>query len=123
MPNMRQFLRYAAIGAIATCVHYAILIVCVESARWPAWLGSGYGAAIGAQFAYLGNRWFTFSYRANVGLSWLRFQILALVGALLGMAIVATMVHFGLYYLLAQMLATATVMVITYVLNKTWTFR
>ncbi|MCZ4314656.1 GtrA family protein [Comamonadaceae bacterium G21597-S1] len=120
---MRQFLRYAAIGAVATCVHYAILMLCVEGGHWPAWLASGYGAAIGAQVAYLGNRWFTFAYRANIGLSWLRFQTLALVGALLGMAIVATVVHFGIYYLLAQMLATATVMVLTFMLNKAWTFR
>ena len=46
-----------------------------------------------------------------------------MVGALLGMAIVATVVHFGVYYLLAQMLATATVMVMTFMLNKAWTFR
>ena len=120
---MRQFTRYAAVGVLATLVHYAILIVCVERARWPAWLASGCGASIGAQVAYLGNRWFTFSSRAGFGVSWLRFQILALAGALLGMMIVALAVYLGIHYVLAQMLATGIAMVLTFLFNRSWTFR
>ncbi len=120
---MRQLIRYACVGAVATAAHYAILIVGVQWAHWPAWLASGYGAAIGAQVAYLGNRWFTFAYRAGIGASWLRFQVLALAGALLGMAIVAVAVRGGLYYVLAQMVATGIVMLLTFVLNRIWTFR
>ena len=86
-------------------------------------MASGYGAAIGAQLAYLGNRWFTFAYRADIGTSWLRFQALALVGALLGMVIVAVAVRLGIYYVLAQMAATGIVMLLTFVLNRAWTFR
>lgn len=122
-PGMRQLMRYVSVGAVATVAHYATLIACVEGAHWPAWLASGYGAAIGAQFAYLGNRWYTFAYRAGIGASWLRFQALALAGALLGMAIVAVGVRVGIYYVLAQMVATAVVMLLTFVLNRAWTFR
>ena len=120
---MRQLFRYVSVGAVATAAHYAILVACVQWAHWPAWLASGYGAAIGAQVAYLGNRWFTFAYRAGIGASWLRFQVLALAGALLGMAIVAVAVRGGLYYVLAQMVATGIVMLLTFVLNRIWTFR
>lgn len=121
--TVRQFVQYLAVGAVATLVHYACLVWCVERAHWPAWLASGCGATIGAQVAYLGNRWFTFGTRSRVGLSWLRFQVLALSGALLGMAIVAVAVRGGLYYLLAQLLATALVVMLTFVLNRAWTFR
>ena len=38
-------LRYTLVGALATAVHYAVLVVCVETARWPAWLASGNGIA------------------------------------------------------------------------------
>ena len=120
---MRQLIRYASVGAVATATHYAILIACVQWAHWPAWLASGYGAAIGAQVAYLGNRWFTFVNRARIRASWLRFQALALAGALLGMVIVAAAVQVGIYYLLAQMLATGIVMLLTFFLNRAWTFR
>ena len=120
---MRQLVRYGSVGAVATAVHYAILIACVQWAHWPAWLASGYGAATGAQVAYLGNRWFTFTDRAGIGASWLRFQALALVGALIGMAIVAVAVRLGGYYVMAQMAATAIVMLLTFVLNREWTFR
>ncbi|MBP9929635.1 MAG: GtrA family protein, partial [Rhodoferax sp.] len=57
---MRHLLRYATVGVVATAVHYLLLIACVELAHWDAWLASGYGAAAGAQVAYLGNRCFTF---------------------------------------------------------------
>ena len=120
---MRQLIRYASVGAVATAAHYAILIASVEWAHWPAWLASGYGAAIGAQVAYLGNRWFTFAYRAGIGASWLRFQTLALAGALLGMVIVALAVRIGIYYVLGQMAATVIVMLLTFILNRAWTFR
>jgi len=120
---MRQLLRYAGVGAAATLVHYLLLIACVELAHWKAWTASGYGAAMGAQVAYLGNRWFTFAHRGSLSTSWLRFQILALTGAVLGMGIVALAVHLHLYYLLAQMLATVLVMGFTFTLNRWWTFR
>ena len=120
---MRQLFRYAVVGAVATVAHYLIMVVCVEVAHWQAWLASGYGATIGAQIAYLGNRWFTFSSRASMGATWLRFQLLALAGACAGMVIVALGVHLGAYYLWAQMAATLTVMLLTFVANRAWTFR
>ncbi len=63
---MRHLLGYATVGVVATAVHYLLLIACVELAHWDAWLASGYGAAAGAQVAYLGNRWFTFAHRGNL---------------------------------------------------------
>lgn len=120
---MRQFFRYGAVGAVATAAHYLLLVLCVEGADWPPWLASGFGAAVGAQVAYLGNRWFTFAHRGAVSASWPRFQTTALAGALLGMAVVAVAVRLGLYYVLAQMLATALGLVLTFGINRVWTFR
>jgi len=116
-------MRYASVGVLATLVHYLLLVACVELGHWKAWIASGYGAAMGAQVAYLGNRWFTFAHRGNLPASWLRFQILALAGAVLGMAIVAAAVSMQLYYLLAQLLATLLVMGFTFTFNRIWTFR
>lgn len=120
---MRQFVRYLQVGTVATVVHYAFLIGAVEAAHWPAWVASGCGATIGAQVAYLGNRWFTFVYRSGIGVSWLRFQLLALAGAVFGMGIIAGVVRAGIHYVLGQILATTLVVVMSFALNRAWTFR
>ena len=120
---MRHFFRYTAVGALATVLHYALLVGAVELAGWPAWIASGAGAVAGAQLAYAGNRWFTFGHRGAMGTSWPRFMLTAALGALLGMAIVAVGVRVGLHYLLAQALATLTSLVLTYAVNRAWTFR
>ncbi|MES1163779.1 MAG: GtrA family protein, partial [Rhizobacter sp.] len=103
---MQRFIRYSTIGVLATAAHYLVLIACVEWGRWPAFVGSGAGAVIGAQVAYAGNRWFTFAHTGAMRASWPRFQVTALIGALIGMAIVALGVRLGLHYVLAQIAAT-----------------
>lgn len=120
---MTRLLRYTLVGALATAVHYAVLALCVEVGGWPAWLASGFGAVVGAQVAYLGNRRFTFGYRGGVGASWLKFQATALVGALQGMIIVAVAVGQGWHYLAAQALATLCSLLLTFSINRFWTFR
>jgi len=119
----RRFIRYTVVGAVATAAHYGLLVLCVERGGWPAFAASGAGAVLGAQVAYVGNRWFTFAHRGAVGASWPRFQATALLGALLGMAIVALGVRLGVHYLIAQMLATLTSLMLTFAINRLWTFR
>lgn len=118
----RRFMSYLAVGGLATGVHFALLIAAVEWGRWPAWLASGIAALIGAQVAYLGNRCLTFSYAGAVVRSWLRFQLTALAGAGIGMLVVALTVHWGLHYLLGQILATGLVVILTYAINRRWAF-
>lgn len=118
-----QFVRYGAVGGTATAAHYLLLVLAVQQLGWPAWLASGAGAVLGAQVAYLGNHWFTFRSRIARMQSWPRFQAVALVGALLGMAVVGAGVALGLHYLLAQCLATGICLVLGFALNRRWTFR
>ena len=120
--SVRQFLRYGSVGVVATSAHYLLLVWSVERAGWPAWIGSGVGAVLGAQLAYFGNRWFTFSHKGGLGMSWIRFQAVALAGAVLGMALVAGAVRAGLHYVLAQMMATALILLLTFLVNRNWTF-
>lgn len=119
---MRHFARYVLVGAIATTVHYALLTMVVEWLRWPAWWGSGLGAVVGAQVAFFGNRWFTFAHEGDVGPAWMKFQGTALAGAVLGMLIVAGAVTLGLHYLVGQVLATLASLVLTFAINRAWTF-
>jgi putative flippase GtrA len=120
---VRRFIRYSLVGVLATAAHYLVLIACVELAHWPAAFGSGAGAVLGAQVAYAGNRWFTFAHRGAMRSSWPRFQATALLGALLGMAIVGGGVRLGAHYLAAQVVATLAGLALTFALNRAWTFR
>ena len=121
----RAFTRYTGVGVFSTTVHYVILAVWVDGAGWPAWLGSGVGALIGAQVGFLGNRFITFSHRGAMGPAWRKFMTTAGLGTLLGMAIVAALTApygLGWHYLLAQALATGVVLVVGFALNRWWTF-
>lgn len=119
-----RFFRYASVGALATLVHGALLAGLVEYAGWAAWVASGAGAIAGAQVAFVGNRVVTFVATPSVGwrASWLRFQLTAAAGALVGMVIVSVGVHAGVHYLIAQAVATAAVLIGTYAVNARWTF-
>jgi putative flippase GtrA len=115
--------RYGLVGAVSTAAHYALMALCVERGWLPAYLASGVGAVVGAQVAYVGNRWFTFGGDSGIASSWAKFQLTALIGALIGMGIVGALVALGWHYLAAQGLATAMVMVLTFQINRVWSFR
>ena len=116
------WLRYTAVGAVATAAHYAWLWGAVEWAHWPPPWAAGSGAVLGAQLGFVGNRWFTFAHGGAWWPAWWRFQATALLGATLSAAVVALGVRLGLHYLLAQMAATLLALGLTYAINRRWTF-
>lgn len=118
----RAFARYAAVGVAATAAHWALLALLVEDMALPAWQASGAGAVLGAQVAYFGNRGFTFAHQGARWPAWWRFMLTALAGALLGMAIVAVGVVLGAHYLVAQAFATAAGLLLTFAVNRRWSF-
>ncbi len=118
----RAWWRYVAVGVLATVAHWGTLAALVERAMLPAWLASGAGALVGAQVAFVGNRRWTFGHRGALVPAWLRFMLTAVLGGALGMAIVAVGVAAGLHYLLAQALATSTVLITGFVVNRAWSF-
>lgn len=119
---MQRFIRYCAVGAAATATHYGLLVAAVAWAGWPAWVGAGVGAVVGAQVAYLGNSRYTFAGAARGQAAWWRFQVTAVIGALVSMAVVAVAVWLGWHYLAGQLLATALSLLLTFGVNRRWTF-
>jgi len=115
-------LRYAAVGVLATATHYALLAAAVELGNWPPAVAAGMGAAVGAQVAFVGNRWFTFAHRGPWRSSWLRFQGTALIGVAASSALVAIGGLIGVHYLIAQAVATLLAMLLTFAINRRWTF-
>jgi len=108
---VRQALKFAVVGAIATAVHYAILIALVEVLHMAPTLATTIGYGVGIVVSYTLNRRFTFGVRnAPVAASFAKFVLLYGVGAVLNGAIVATLVGAGLWYLWAQVIATGLVL-------------
>jgi putative flippase GtrA len=118
----RMGLRYLVVGGVATVVHWALMAWLVERLAVPAWWASGAGAVLGAQVAFVANRRFTFDHAGPVWPAWWRFMGTAALGGAMGMVIVAAGVAWGWHYLLAQALATLLVVVLTFVINRVWTF-
>jgi putative flippase GtrA len=117
-----RFLRYASVGALATAVHYSVLVGLVESGSMAPRFAAAIGAWVGAQVAFVGNAWFTFDGAQMHVRSWIRFQVTAVIGAAISFAIVAAGVRLGLHYLLAQAVATLLTLFVTYEINRRWSF-
>lgn len=119
---VKPLIRYAMVGAVATLAHYSVLALAVERGWLPAAPAAALGAWVGAQVAYALNVRFTFA-GAHAGFaSWWRFQLTAVIGAVLSFAIVGAGVAAGLYYLFAQGIATVLAMGVTYAINRRWSF-
>ena len=119
---MTRFSHYLRVGAAATAAHGLVMAALVEAAAVPPWLASGIGATVGAQLAFEGNRWLTFAHQGSRATAWWRFIATAALGALLGMAMVAVAVDWGLHYLVAQALASALILVLGFLANRRWSF-
>ena len=118
----RQLLTYAGVGAIGTGVHFGILIAAVQGASQPPLVGSALGFLAGAVTNYLLNHHVTFkSHNHYLSTSW-KFFLIAGLGLLVNTLVMAAATAW-LHYLLSQAVATAAVLLLTFFLNRCWTFR
>jgi len=117
------FSRYCFIGGLATCVHYTVLLGLVKLVEIQPFLATAIGAIVGALFAYIGNKRFSFLSDAQHRVALPRFSIIAALGAIINSLLVwsGTMLM-NWNYFIPQIAATLIVAVITYYLNRTWTF-
>ena len=121
-PLQSRFIRYVAVGGGATASHYLLLVMLVEWANWPAPAAALAGAMLGAQVAFFGNRRFTFDHQGPMLSAWWRFQATAVLGGLVSASCVAIGQRIGLHYLLAQAVGTVVALLLTYAINRHWSF-
>ena len=118
-----QFLRYAGAGAMGTTLHYAVLIGLVQLARFDAVIASTAGAIVGAFVNYAINHRYTFASDRSHGHALPRFALVAAIGiALNALVMAAVLAVAGPHYLVAQVIATGTVLAAGYLANRAWTF-
>jgi putative flippase GtrA len=126
-PSLRafgaQFSKFLAAGGAGTAVHYLVLVALVFLADIPPGRAAFAGAAVGACVVYLLNRRYTFASSRSHAAALPRFILLAATGAVLNGALVGWLSAAGLYFLLAQAIATVVILVINFIVSKLWIFR
>ena len=123
MSRFEQFIRFAIVGGIATAIHYAILIVLVQSALADTVAASSVGFAASTLINYALNRSFTFRSSQAHAEALPKFAMVALLGLALNASLIWLFnISIGLHYLLAQVLATVGTLSVNFALNRIWTF-
>lgn len=121
-PLWRQFAGFGLFGAVGTGVHYALLLALVQTGLSPALPASVAGSLAGALCNYLLSRRFVFRSRRAHRQALPRFLAVAGIGFGGNALAMAIGLRLGLHYLLAQILATALVLIWNFAANKRWTF-
>jgi len=117
-----RFVRFAAVGGIATAIQYALLILLVRGFGMPPTPASSIGFVLSAGVNYLLNYRFTFQSDRPHGPAAVKFAILAGTGLLINAAIMRSMIGLGINYLIAQVCATGVVLCWNFIGNSLWTF-
>ncbi len=120
--HLSRFARYLVVGAIATAIQYAILILLVHGVAMPPTPASSIGFVLSAGVNYLLNYRLTFQSDRPHGPAVAKFAVLAGTGLLINAVIMHLMTGAGAQYLVAQVCATGVVLVFGFIGNTIWTF-
>jgi putative flippase GtrA len=121
--TLKQFVFFSAVGGIGTGGHYLTLVTLVEGKWLSPVPASVAGFIVGALINYVLNYHFTFNSKKSHKEAMSKFFVVALFGAMINtglMYIGVDVLH--AYYLLAQIGATAIVLLWNFIINKYWTF-
>jgi len=118
---LRSFLKYSSVGGLATIVHYLIFLATVNILLWAPWQATLLAGCIGAFTSYTLNYRYTFLSRAAHHKILPKFMLVAGLGIIIQTLIVAGLSPW-IHYLLAQAMATVAGLILTFILNRHWTF-
>lgn len=122
--SVARFATYAAIGAVGTLAQYAVLIGVVDLRVAGPVTGSTAGAVVGAVVNYLLNRRITFKSNARHAVALPKFATTAVAGMLINALVMAALTGPAhVHYLVAQLIATGVVLMLTFSVNSVWTFK
>ena len=122
-PRLRTFGRYFVSGGIATVMHYSILTSLVEIAKLDATVATAIGYFLSSVGHYLLCYHWAFKSSVHHGQASIRFAAVAASSLLLNTGLF-WLLHeaAGLWYLLAQVITTALLLLVNFALNSRFTF-
>ena len=117
-----RWLRFAFVGAVAAAVHMGIAVAAVEGLRLHPQLANVLGFAVAFVVSYLGQRYLTFGSEQAHHVALLRFAVVAGTGALVNLLVAEVLLRLHLHYAAAIFIGLLAAAVVTYQLNRQWTF-
>jgi putative flippase GtrA len=123
-PVVIQFLKFGLVGVSNTLIAFAVYTLLLKGFGVWYLAASAIGFALGAVNGFLLNRRWTFSGHVGDALTPVRWGVVQTCGLGLNLGLLYVFVHdAALDKLLAQAFATIIVTVITFSVNRAWTFR
>jgi len=120
---MTQFAKFFVVGCIATGLQFAVMIALVQLLSVDPVVSSSIGFGLSAVANYSLNRVFTFASSKPHRETIPRFTAVAGTGLLVNALAMLMLVNgFRIAYPIAQVLASGTVLVWNFLLNRYWTF-
>lgn len=121
---MVKFIKFLAVGGLATAIQYGILILLVETYLALPVVASSIGYLVSSIANYLLNYYFTFSSSASHSLAIIKFVGVVLIGLLINSFLVFVMTEIiSIYYIIAQIVATLAVLIWNFFAHKYWTYK
>jgi putative flippase GtrA len=124
MPLVMQFVKFGIVGVSNTLIAFAVYTLLLKA--FGVWYvaASGIGFAVGAVNGFMWNRTWTFRGHVGDALTPVRWFVVQSCGLLLDLGLVYLLVDgAGLDKLAGQAVTTVIVTVITFFVNRAWTFR
>ena len=122
-PVVRDFLRFAMVGALATAVHYSVLIAMTELGGVGPVPATICGFFAGALVSYILNRRYTFAAKPEFGKGLAKYLLVIAIGAVINAGIVAAFVGSGVHYMIGQVIATGIVLIWNFGAARAFVFR
>ena len=120
---LKQFIKFSGVGVVGTTVQYATLFILVQLAGVYPVLASTAGFVLGAFVNYYLNYIYTFRSSKSHFEAMPKFFTVATVGLFLNAMIMEFFISFfGFPYIIAQLIATALVLLWNFAANRMWTF-
>ena len=122
--HRRSFVMYIVSGVASVATHYAFTIAAVELLGWRALIATSVGFMVGAVTKYFMNYFLAFASEEPHLQAIPRFTVMLLtLFAANGAIFWALHDHYGLHYMLAQVVTTGFLIPVGYAVNRYWVFR
>jgi len=124
MPLVLQFVKFGIVGVSNTLIFFAVYTLLLKA--FGVWYvaASGIGFAVGATNGFLWNRAGTFKGHVGDALTPVRWFVVQSSGLLINLGLVYLFVDgFGLGKLEGQAVTIVVVTVVTFLVNRAWTFK
>ena len=120
--TQNRFIRFSAVGAIATLVQFVLLYLFVEFNLLDEIPASALSFVISAVCNYLMNYYITFGSSESHAQAFPKFVGVAVFGLMLNVTLFSLFLLF-VHYLVAQLFATLITLCTNFILHKYWIYR